>query len=85
MKYASKEALVLTVRNYIPFDRVSYRETPRFVFYIDTDKEKIAFIDWYLERIHLSDELFCGVHLPFDGLICSFPDGSLSLCTMSTM
>ncbi len=41
-----KEALVLTI-SYGGVGRDEHRACPRFVFYIDTDAERIAFIDWY--------------------------------------
>jgi hypothetical protein len=76
MKFAMKEALVLTI-SYGGFGRDAHREPNRFVFYIDTDAEKIAFINWYLLKLQNTD-LFEGAG-PFDGLVASFPDGSSAL------
>ena len=77
MKYAMKEALVLTIPDGGDGpDR--WRSSSRFVFYIDTDAEKIAFIDWYLIKLQVTD-LFQGVDTPFRGLMANFPDGSSAL------
>ena len=77
MKYAMKEALVLTIPDGGDGpDR--WRLSSRFVFYIDTDAEKIAFIDWYLIKLQVTD-LFQGVDTPFRGLMTNFPDGSSAL------
>ena len=71
-----KEALVLTIPDGGDGpDR--WRSSSRFVFYIDTDAEKIAFIDWYLIKLQVTD-LFQGV-TPFRGLMTNFPDGSSAL------
>jgi hypothetical protein len=75
MKFAIKQALVLTI-SYRGVNRDAYRESPRFVFYIDTDAEKIAFINWYLT------EQFSGLFAdagPFDALMAKFPDGTSAL------
>jgi hypothetical protein len=53
------------------------REPSRFVFYIDTDAEKIAFIDWYLTKLQDTD-LFEDAG-PFDPYMTNFPDGSIAL------
>ena len=50
---------------------------PRFVFYIDTDAEKIAFIKWYLEKLQTTD-LFEEA-TPFDAFVANFPDGTSAL------
>ena len=77
MKYAMKEALVLTIPDGGDGpDR--WRSSSRFVFYIDTDAEKIAFIDWYLIKLQVTD-LFQGVDTCFRGLMTNFPDGSSAL------
>ena len=77
MKYAMKEALVLTIPDGGDGpDR--WRSSSRFVFYIDTDAEKIAFIDWYLIKLQVTD-LFQGLYTPFRGLMANFPDGSSAL------
>ena len=77
MKFAMKEALVLTIPDGGDGpDR--WRLSSRFVFYIDTDAEKIAFIDWYLIKLQVTD-LFQGVDTPFRGLMTNFPDGSSAL------
>lgn len=76
MKYAMKEALVLTIPDGGNGPN-RWREGRRFVFYIDTDAEKIAFIDWYLTKLQVTD-LFQGV-TPFRGLMESFPDGTSAL------
>ena len=77
MKFAMKEALVLTIPDGGDGpDR--WRSSSRFVFYIDTDAEKIAFIDWYLIKLQVTD-LFQGVDTPFRGLMTNFPDGSSAL------
>jgi hypothetical protein len=77
MKFAMKEALVLTIPDggYGP-DR--WRESSRFVFYIDTDAEKIAFIDWYTTKLQVTD-LFQNADTPFRGLMANFPNGSSAL------
>ena len=76
MKYAMKEALVLTIPDGGDGpDR--YHLSSRFVFYIDTDAEKIAFIDWYLTKLQVTD-LFEGAG-PFDAFMANFPDGSSAL------
>ena len=74
MKFAIKEALVLTIPDggYGPG-----RESSRFVFYIDTDAEKIAFIKWYLEKLQTTN-LFEEV-TPFDGFVANLPDGRSAL------
>ena len=72
-KFAMKEALVLTI-SYEGFGR---EEHPPFVFYIDTDAEKIAFIDWYLTKLQVMD-LFEDAG-PFDAFIANFPDGASAL------
>lgn len=71
-----KEALVLTI-SYGGAGREEHRVSPRFVFYIDTDAEKIAFINWYLIKLQVTD-LFEGAG-PFDALMANFPDGSSAL------
>ena len=76
MKFATKEALVLTI-SYGGIGREEHRESPRFVFYIDTDAEKLAFIDWYLTKLQVTD-LFEGAG-PFDAFMANFPDGSSAL------
>jgi hypothetical protein len=76
MKFAMKEALVLTI-SYGGVGREEHRACPRFVFYIDTDAEKIAFIDWYLTKLQVTD-LFEGAG-PFDAFMANFPDGSSAL------
>ena len=76
MKFAMKEALVLTI-SYDGFGREEHRASPRFVFYIDTDAEKIAFINWYLLKLQTTD-LFEEAG-PFDGFVAIFPDGSSAL------
>ena len=50
MKYAMKEALVLTIPDGGDGPG-QWRASSRFVFYIDTDAEKIAFIDWYVKNV----------------------------------
>ena len=75
-KFAMKEALVLTI-SYGGFGRQEHRTSPRFVFYIDTDAEKIAFINWYLTKLQVTD-LFEGAG-PFDAFMANFPDGSSAL------
>ena len=75
-KFAMKEALVLTI-SYGGFGREEHRACPRFVFYIDTDAEKIAFIDWYLTKLQVTD-LFEDAG-PFDAFIANFPDGASAL------
>ena len=77
MKFAMKEALVLTI-SYGGVGREEHRTSPRFVFYIDTDAEKIAFINWYLTKLQVTD-LFQGLDTPFRGLMTNFPDGSSAL------
>ena len=77
MKYAMKEVLVLTIPDGGDGpDR--WRLSSRFVFYIDTDAEKIAFIDWYLTKLQVTD-LFERVDTPFRGFMANFPDGSSAL------
>ena len=76
MKFAMKEALVLTI-TYKDDGFDEYRESPRFVFYIDTDAEKIAFINWYLTKLQVTD-LFKGTGA-FDAFMANFPDGSSAL------
>ena len=72
-----KEALVLTIPDGGDGpDR--WRSSSRFVFYIDTDAEKIAFIDWYLIKLQVTD-LFHALSTPFRGLITNFSDGSSAL------
>ena len=78
MKYAMKEALVLTIPDGGDGPN-RWRLCSRFVFYIDTDAEKIAFIDWFLIRLQYTDDLFQGVDTPFRGLMTNFPDGSSAL------
>ena len=74
MKFAMKEALVLTIPDggNGP-DR--WRLSSRFMFYVDTDAEKIAFIDWYLTKLEVT-ELFDS---PFHAFTGKFPDGSDAL------
>ncbi|MDC0525504.1 hypothetical protein OAO87_00800 [bacterium] len=48
------------------------------MFYIDTDAENIAFIDWYLIKLQVTD-LFQEVDTPCRGLMTNFPDGSSAL------
>ena len=43
MKYAMKE---------------ESRASSRFVFYIDTDAKRIAFIDWYAKKVETMRSLF---------------------------
>ena len=77
MKYAMKEALVLTIPDGGDGpDR--WRLSSRFVFYIDTDAEKIAFIDWYLIKLQVTD-LFEHMDTPFHGRMANFADGSSAL------
>jgi hypothetical protein len=76
MTFVTKEALVLTVSKG-GVGRKEYRERPRFVFYIDTDSEKLAFIDWFLTKLQVTD-LFRNAMI-FDGFIANFPDGSSAL------
>jgi hypothetical protein len=77
MKFATKEALLLTIPDGGDGpDR--WRESSRFVFYIDTDAEKIAFINWYIIKLQVTD-LFQNADTPFHGLMASFPDGSSAL------
>ena len=72
MKFAMKEALVLT----ISYSDVS-REENRFVFYIDTDAEKIAFINWYLTKLQVTDHI--RRRRALDAFMANFPDGSSAL------
>ena len=75
MKYAMKEALVLTIPD--GGDGPGrWRASSRFVFYIDTDAEKIAFIDWYVKNV---DTLFTHLDTPFRAFIAQFPDGTSAL------
>ena len=69
MKFAMKEALVLTIPDGGDGpDR--WRLSSRFVFYIDTDAKKIAFIDWYLTKIQ--DCPYLNLHFaPFRQFIVS--------------
>ena len=77
MKFAMKEALVLTIPDGGDGpDR--WRLSSRFVFYIDTDAEKIAFIDWYTTKLQVTD-LFQNADTPFRGLMANFPNGSSAL------
>ena len=72
-----KEALVLTIPDGGDGpDR--WRLSSRFVFYIDTDAEKIAFIDWYLIKLQVTD-LFEHMDTPFHGRMANFADGSSAL------
>ena len=72
MKFATKEALVLTIDA-----DFQGPESLRFLFYIDTDAEKIAFINWYLTKVQVT-ELFNG-KTPFIPHLANFPDGSSGL------
>ena len=45
MRFTTKQALVITLSQNTP----DPPETP-FAFYVDTDDEKIAFIDWFVEH-----------------------------------
>ena len=78
MKFAMKEALVLTIPDGGDGpDR--WRLSSRFVFYIDTDAEKIAFIDWYITRLDTARWLFEHLDTPFRAFIGKFPNGSGAL------
>ena len=80
MKYAMKEALVLTIPD--GGDGPGrWRASSRFVFYIDTDAEKIAFIDWYVKNV---DTMFKHLDTPFRAFIAQFPDGTSALYFEST-
>ena len=76
MKFAMKEALVMTLSDGT-FGREAHAASPRFVFYIDTDAEKIQVVDWYIRKLQTTD-LFEGV-TPFDGFITDFPNGCKAL------
>ena len=73
MKYAKKEALVLTIP-----DGSGKWVWSRFVFYIDTEAEKIAFIDWYVKNVD-NGTMFEYLATPFRALIAKFPDGTSAL------
>ena len=57
MKYAMKEALVLTTPDGGDGHGQSSASS-RLVFYIDTDAERIAFIDWYVKKVDTMKSLF---------------------------
>ena len=78
MKFAMKEALVLTIPDGGDGPN-RWRSSSRFVFYIDTDAEKIAFIDWYTTRLDTARWLFEHLDTPFRAFIGRFPDGSDAL------
>jgi hypothetical protein len=61
MKFSTKNVLVLTVVS---------GESPKFVFYVDTDSEKLAFIDWFLTSLQMDE--FDGI-MPFDGHVAHQP------------
>ena len=71
MKFAMKETLVVT----LPRGGDTCDDT-RYVHYVDTDEEKLAFISWFLENLNRSilDE-----NSYFRGLVARFPDASLAL------
>ena len=72
MKFAKKEVLVLTI-----LEEFNGPISDRFLFYMDTDAEKIAFIDWYLTKLQVTD-LFRGL-TPFIPIVTNFVDGSSAL------
>ena len=75
MKYSTKNALVLTVASG-ESGREAHRASPRFVFYVDTVGEKLAFIDWFLTSLQMDE--FDG-SMPFTGHVAHQPAKTTSV------
>ena len=72
VKYLVREALVVTLHCGGPLlpdvhrSREDFKHQERYRFYIDTDKDKLEFIDWYLD---MQDEDFFHENMHFHGLV----------------
>ena len=76
MKFSTKNVLVLTIVGG-ELGREAHRACPRFVFFVDTDDEKLAFIEWFLTKLQVTD-LFED-SMPFSGYIANTPEGASML------
>ena len=75
MKFSTKNVLVLTVVSG-ESSREAHRASPSFVFYVDTDGEKLAFIDWFLTSLERDE--FDG-SMPFTGHVAHRPAKTTSV------
>ena len=70
MKFSTKNMLVLTVYDG-ESGREAHRASPtRCVFYVDTDREKLGFIDWFLTSLQMNE---FDDSMPFTGYVAHQP------------
>ena len=66
MKFATKDVLVLTVEVGESLGREGHRVAPRFAFAVDSNREKLDFVEWFVSKQYTG--LFEGA-MPFGGYV----------------
>ena len=75
MKFATKDALVLTFHNG-ESGAENNRQQPRLAFYVDDEAEKLAFIEWFVD--HAQSDQFRST-TAFDAHVVRHPDAKFVL------